>query len=63
MRRRKAYRSGWAPPNATAWCGYHDRGCNDVYIRKKHCLTKNRGRPCRYLRVLPLGGEDPGSHH
>lgn len=63
MRRRKAYAPGWAPKDATAWCVYHDRGCNDAYIRKKHCLTKQKGRPCRHLRVLPLGGGKPGNHH
>lgn len=63
MKRRKVYVPGWAPKDATAWCVYHDRGCNDAYIRKKHCLTKQKGRPCRHLRVLPLDGERFSSHH
>lgn len=65
-RRKAAYSPGWSPANATAWCDYHDRGCNDAYIRRKHCLTKQKGRPCRHLRELPPSGEppeNPNNHH
>lgn len=47
-----AYTPGWSPPNAVAWCAYHDRGMNYKYIRRKKCLS--RGKPCRHLRWFPL---------
>lgn len=59
-RNKKTYRPGWAPPNVTAWCDYHDRGCNDRYMRSKKCLTKQKGRPCRYLRVLVPASREEG---
>ena len=52
-RKKPPYRPGWAPANAAAWCGYHDRGMNYFYIRKKHCLMHRRGRPCPHLTWLP----------
>ena len=51
-KRKPAYEPGWAPANAVAWCDFHDRGMNYKYIRRKHCLMRRQGKPCKHLHWL-----------
>lgn len=44
--KKKTYPPGWSPPDAVAWCDFHQRGMNYRYIRRKRCLFKG---PCKHL--------------
>ncbi|WP_312158843.1 hypothetical protein [Oscillibacter sp.] len=53
--KKKQYRPGWTPPDAVAWCDFHQRGMNYPYIRRKRCLFRRHcSRPCKHLQWFPV---------
>ena len=46
-KRKPQYPSGWSPPNAVAWCAYHNTGMNYSFIRRRRCLLHKK--PCKHL--------------
>lgn len=47
-KRKPQYPPGWSPPNAVAWCAYHNTGMNYSFIRRRRCLLHRK--PCKHLR-------------
>ena len=46
-KRKPQYPPGWSPPNAVAWCAYHNTGMNYSFIRRRRCLLHKK--PCKHL--------------
>ena len=56
-KKKKKYVPGYMPPDAVAWCEYHGRGMNYAYIRRKHCVIRDKRKPCKHLRWFALHEE------
>ena len=60
-KRKNRYPPNYIPPNAVAWCSYHEIHMNYSCIRKKRCV--GRKKPCKHLHWYKSNHDDMKGAH